>query len=490
MDVREELIEKYKFRFYEDKSCRQCEFFEDRHSDACDNCGAFLGGADLASVVKMGEKDFIKTPLGDAGGLKQVLEKSDIQFKFKKHFPDKTFSRPIKFTGTLKDYQPGAVEAILKRKRGVLKAPPRSGKTVMGAAAVCQLGKKTIIMASQREWIMGFQETFIGSDTQAALTDCRKDKIGLCKTYEDFLKYDICLVTCQTFWSDKGRKLLRKVRDMFAMLLVDEIHTGAAPKYASVIAALNCEYKIGLSGTPNRKDGRYVLMRNLMGPVIADIKVERLRPHVRLVKTAYSQNTKGQVQWTRLVSGIENNPQRLKLIAEWAVKDANNGHMILIPMALTKPIKALVAAINKIAGAEIAKPFLGSGSMKKTDRDRILQEARQYKIKVLVGTTKLLTTGTNIPRASALYLLTPSSNMENAEQRGARVLTPFEGKPTPIWRIFLDNVGVSRRCLANEWWGCMKPKFKPVMTDKDEKMLLDYLKQKGNGGSMEGRIEL
>lgn len=483
LDVRDELIEKYKFRFYEDKNCKQCEFFEDRHSDACDNCGSFLGGADLASMVKIGEKEFLKTPLGDAGGLKQVLEKSDIPFKFKKHFPTQEFSRPIKFTGTLKDYQPAAVDAILKKKRGVLKAPPRSGKTVMGAAAVCRLGKKTIIMASQREWILGFQETFIGSDTQAALTNCRKTQIGLCKTYEDFLKYDICLVTCQTFWSAKGRKLLRRVRDMFAMLLVDEIHTGAAPKYASVIAALNCEYKIGLSGTPNRKDGRYVLMRNLMGPVITDIKVEKLRPHVRLVKTQYTFRAKGNVPWTRMVSSLENDAKRLKLIAEWAVRDARAGHMILIPMSQVKPIKALVAAINKIAGEPIAKAFLGSGSMKKTERDAILQEARQYKIKVLIGTTKLLTTGTNIPRASALYSVIMSSNMENAEQRGARVLTPFEGKPEPIWRIFLDDSNVYRRCLANEWWGCLSPRFKPIISDKDLKILKDYLKQTSNRSS-------
>lgn len=52
LDVRDELIEKYKFRFYEDKNCKQCEFFEDRHSDACDNCGSFLGGADLALLMR------------------------------------------------------------------------------------------------------------------------------------------------------------------------------------------------------------------------------------------------------------------------------------------------------------------------------------------------------------------------------------------------------------------------------------------------------
>ncbi|MGG2299877.1 hypothetical protein ACQUZR_21265, partial [Aeromonas veronii] len=62
-------------------------------------------------------------------------------------------------------------------------------------------------------------------------------------------------------------------------------------------------------------DGRYVLMRNLMGPVIADIKVEKLRPHVRLVKTQYTFRAKGNVPWTRMVSSLENDAKRLKLIA-------------------------------------------------------------------------------------------------------------------------------------------------------------------------------
>jgi superfamily II DNA or RNA helicase len=477
-DVREEIVEKYKFRFYEEPACNTCEWLEERHGPTCDNCAAFKGGADLASPVKIGTKEYLKTPLGDPRGLKQVLENNGLDFKFKRHFPTTDMKRKIRFTGTLKDYQPAAVEAIVKKKRGVIKAPPRSGKTVMGAAAICQIGGKTLILASQREWLLGFQETFIGSDTQPALTNCRASQIGFCKTFEDFLKYDICLVTCQTFWSPKGRKLLRKVRDFFRVIMIDEIHTGAAPKYAGVIAALNSEWKIGLSGTPSRKDGRFVIMRHLIGPNIADIKVKRLRPHVRLVRTQYATKARGNVPWTRMVSGLENDPQRLKLIAQWAVKDAENGHMILIPMALTKPIKALVMAINKIAGKEIARAFLGSSSMKKTVRDQNLQDARTYKVKVLIGTTKLLTTGTNIPRASALYDVTMSSNHENCEQRTSRVLTPFDGKPDPIVRYFLDNTSVRKRCLANEWNRTVKPKFKPVISDRDMVVLTEYLKDR------------
>lgn len=474
--VQEKLIEKYKFRFYEDKACETCEFLPERHCDICDNCAAFKGGADLAQPVKLGATEYIKTPIGDAAGLKKVLDTAEIEFKFKKHFPDTKFSRPIKFTGTLKAHQPPAVKAIIKKKRGVLRSPPRSGKTVMGAAAICQIGGKTIIMASQREWLLGFQETFIGSKTQKALTDCRKDKIGIAKTYEDFVKYDICLVTTQTFWSAKGKKLLRKVRDMFCCLFVDEVHTGAAPEYARVIAALNCEYKIGLSGTPSRKDGRYVLMRNLMGPLVADIHVERLRPHLRLVRTGFAANYKGQVPWVRMVSALEKDPRRLKLIAEWAIRDARNGHMVLIPFAQVTPIKALVMAINKIAGEELAFPFFGG--LKKKDRDLNIENARKYKVKILVGNIKLLSTGTNIPRASALYEVTMSSNLENAEQRVSRILTPYDDKPTPILRVFLDDTNVRRRCLSHEFFQCIKPKFKPVISEKDDLILKGYLANK------------
>lgn len=476
IEVQKELIDKYKFRFYEDKACDQCEFRPERHCDICDSCAAFKGGADLATHVKIGATSYLKGPIGDQSGFLKVLTRNGITYKVKSHHPTTQMSRRILFTGTLKEHQPPAVKAMIEKKKGVLRSPPRSGKTVMAAAAICKIGGKTIIMASQREWLLGFKETFVGSETQKALTNCRQTKIGMAKTYDDFLKYDICLVTTQTFWSENGRKLLRKVRDMFRCLFVDEVHTGAAPKYAQVIAGLNCEYKIGLSGTPSRKDGRYVLMRNLMGPLVADIKVEKLRPHVRLVRTGFVAKYKGQVPWTRMVSSLEKDPRRLKLIAEWAVRDAKAGHMVLIPMAQVTPIKALVMAINALAGKTIAYPFIGT--LKKIDRDNYLKWARQYKLKVLVGTTKLLTTGTNIPRASAMYDVTMSSNLENCEQRTARVLTPWDDKPTPILRIFLDDTNVRRNCLRNEFFNCVKPKFKPVLSAKDDLALKSYFANK------------
>src|SRR5271155_3088870 len=140
-ELREKLIEKYTLRFYEERACKSCEFYQDRLAapgkhleDPCDQCAAYKGGAQLAQEVKLGNTRYLKTPIGDALGLKKILDANDIAFKVKKHYPQQQVSRPITFTGTLKDYQREAVDALKKKKRGVLRAPPRSGKTVMATA--------------------------------------------------------------------------------------------------------------------------------------------------------------------------------------------------------------------------------------------------------------------------------------------------------------------------------------------------------------------
>lgn len=94
--------------------------------------------------------------------------------------------------------------------------------TVMGTVLVSRVGQKTLILASQRDWLMGFRETFVGSDTQPALTNLDPSRIKLCKTLKDFQDTDICLATVQTFYSPGGEKLLRKIRDFFGVVLVDE----------------------------------------------------------------------------------------------------------------------------------------------------------------------------------------------------------------------------------------------------------------------------
>ncbi len=356
--------------------------------------------------------------------------------------------------------------------------------TVMLTVLASQIGQKTLILASQHDWLLGFKETFVGSNTQDALTNLNPKRIKLCKTLEDFKTHDICLATVQTFYSPGGEKLLAKIRSMFGLILIDEVQSAAADKYVHIVAQLNATYAIGCSGTPQRKDMKEVLVDNVLGPVFHEMKTERVRPTIRLTRTGYSKHYKGQVLWTRIVSAMENDKTRHRTIAKQVLADVKDGHMILLPCAQIKPMRSLITLINKLAGKTLAYEFSGA---KKAEREELVQRARDYKVKVLVGTQKVISVGVNIPRASALYETVLSSNMPNAQQRMARVLTPMEGKPPPIVRYFLDDFTIRKNCMRAEYFGVMKPIFKPIISERDNAMLMEYFK---NTKSMERKFDL
>lgn len=473
------VIEENTLRFYEEKSCKKCSFYEDRmahpkkHLGECDPCSAYMGATKLSYRKTVKSKEYLTVPAGDRELLQKYVPDANLVAK---HPTEDVDIRKIKFTGKLKPEQEAAVQAILKKKRGVVKLPPRSGKTVLSVAAICRIDRKTIILTSQREWLVGFYETFCGSDTQDPLTNAKKPRVGFPRNLNDFDKYDVCLVTYQKFLSESGQKLLKKVKSKFTAMFIDEVHGAAAPGYAKVVSQFNCEFKIGLSGTPTRKDMRHAIMHKLIGPIVYTAKMERLKPTVRLTRTAFKEKGSPKM-WATLVSHLENDKARLKLIAEYAIKDAKSGHMVLIPLTRVQAIKDLTALINKLANKKnYARAFYGG--VKKADKDDIITSARQYKLKIIVGNIKLLSTGINIPRASCLYEASLSSNLENCEQRISRILTPWDDKPPPIIRIFLDDYSVRKACLSNEWWQCIWPQFKPIISNPDYQTLKTYLTRK------------
>lgn len=483
----ESLTDCYQHYFYDEKACSKCEPYirEQRHSEEhCDPCPAFQARINLATPTKIGNHSTVKIPLGELQSVLRRLKDKGLKPVVADRRPNgRTY--PMKFLGQLRGkYQPEAVDALVKGKRGVLKSPPRSGKTVMATAAVCRVGKKTLILASQREWLDGFKTTFVGKKLAngkivKGLTNLPKSKVNFCKTFEDFERNLVCLATVQTFYGPDGAKLMRRIRDMFDIVIVDEVHRSAASEFLRAIYSMNAQYFWGLSGTPNRKDGRYIMVRQVIGPILYQAKVEQLVPRWVPIKTNFVGPNQGM--WANLVTKLDTDPKRLKLIAEWAVRDIKAGYIILIPMHRHKAIVALTEAINKMMGKKVAYAF--HGKLKQRDRDQLIEDAQLGNIPCTVGQMTMLQTGTNIPPASMLYEVALSANEENAEQRIPRILTPHEGKRQPVVRVFMDEMNVRRNCLRSEWFGRIEQMFKPQMTPKDREIWLSYLSGKKGGGA-------
>lgn len=469
------IADRYTMRFYNEKACKQCEHAALRHSEEfCSRCPAFEDEVQLSGRYTIGKKPYIKAPLGDQNTLVGYLHNKGYSANIISKQP-LTPKYPLKFIGELRDYQVGAPEALIRAKRGVLRAAARTGKTIMATAAICKVGRKTLILASQREWLEGFYDSFVGSQITQRMSNIPKSKIGFCKTLKDFESKAVCLATYQTFLSPSGKKLLQKIRSMFTTIVIDEVHTTAAYGFLSTLSKFNCRYMWGLTATDDRKDGRYVLVNRVLGKVCHHAKREVLRPKWTMVESVF-RDTRANGQWPTLVRRLENDPKRLKQIAEWAVRDAAAGHVVLIPMGQVKPIKALTMAINKIAGSDIAHAL--TGTLQKNIRRTLVTDAQQGKVKVIVGTLKLLSVGLNIPPASCLYEVALSSNMPNVEQRISRILTPMEGKRQPIVRVWLDEYKVRKSCLRAEWFGKVEKHFNPIINDANRQKWLRYLNSK------------
>jgi superfamily II DNA or RNA helicase len=473
-DEVQQAIQDGTFQFFKDSQCERCEFYQDRPTDTCEGCPANQGIVRTVKRVTKKDRPYLSLPLGYPRAVKRLADGREVEYRV--HFPIVPMRSTPEFTGKLWHYQTPAVKSLIEKKRGVLKSKPRTGKTVMAAAAICKLRLKTIILAAQHDWLANFYETFVGSESQKAMTTISKKRCGFARKLEDFEKYDVALATYQQFLSPKGQKLLKKISSMFSVLVLDECHRGAAVGHARVIAQLATKYRWGLSGTPQRKDNKHVIMHRLMGPVVHTTEVKTLQPRLIMVKTGISPRYEYKT-WTPAVRFIEMTPKRQSMIAKWAVRDVEkNNHLVLIPLSRVQAIRQVTKLINQIAGRKIAAEFYGG--VKKKDRDELIQRARAYNLKVLVGQSKLISTGINIPRASCIYQCTPSSNMPNAEQRFGRILTPYENKPQPLIRVFADDMNIVKACFRSEWWGCVFRLFRPQMTDDTREALMKWMSTK------------
>lgn len=447
----EKVEKKFNLTIYNEDNCQRCEFLPDRHSDMCDQCPNYVGTFKLFSEKEIDGKDYVGIPLGARNEVPKVI--TDPKVKITDLRSKKRMKHKISFTGKERDYQIKARRALIKKGYGILKAPPRSGKTVMATAVICKIGYKTLITAAQQDWLENFYETIVGNADKGieAMTDAPeiekyegKKLVGFCKTYEDFKKYDICLCTYQTFISSKGKRLLEKISKLFGVVVCDEVHDAGAAVLSKVLNSFHAKYRFGLTGTDDRKDGKMPIPFAIIGPVTHKCKVKTLKPVVSFVETGFTPKKEFKLMHFAL-RALEKDKDRTRLIVKHVISDLKAGHSIVIPVIYTTQMNDLVDRINKAYGKKIAAGF--HGKLSKENRKKLINDARSGKIKVVIGIRKIVQVGLNIPRWSCLYEISPISNSPKLRQETSRILTPMEGKKEPVIRFFLDNLGFSRGCL-------------------------------------------
>ena len=464
---------RYRHRSYEEQACRKCENRPERHNYLCNKCPAFLG-----QTVNYNERNrdgvlYYGLPLGDRENIERVfsIDFDDFNIHDKRcRSKRRSDLRIVDFKPY--DYQAPAIVDLKRTKYGILKAPPRSGKTpTMMYAGIKNWPYRIVMIADQREFLDQFLDHVKRFTNIEDLEEKYGRKLyGYAKTPEEFRNFEIAVCTYQTFLSAKGKKLLKLLNQNFGTMFLDECHSAAAPKYSEIINNVHSVIRIGATGTDHRKDGRIKIIKQIIGDVTALIDIPQLQANIYVHPIDFTKSRAkfvGKAGFSRLLNFLSGHEKRTELIVEWAVKDIQAGHSIVIPVERKEHVWYLVKRINDEMGRTLAAGFTGGAGNKaaKAARAKSLEDAISGKIRVIVGIRSLLQRGLNVPRWSMIYCVMPINNEPNWKQESSRILTPMEGKRTPAIRLFVDeNLGMVLNCFINTYKQSVEFNHKPTPT--------------------------
>jgi len=363
--------------------------------------------------------------------------------------------RKLSFKGNLRDYQEEALAAWRGRgHRGVIALPTGAGKTVVAVAAIAELNAPTLIVVYTKEqvaqWLRFLREF---SDSEGLIGAYYGDEKRLAP---------ITVTTYQTAY-----KKLEVFAPRFSLLVVDEAHHLPAEKFKAIAIGMPAPYRLGLSATIEREDGKHEEIFPLMGGVvyhstpgelagkgylapyiIKTIRVEldpKTRREYERLRTEYRRLSGGRSFDEVLAAARRGDPTALEALRIHAkiksIVQANEEKLReaerIARMELERGSKIIVFTQYKSQAEELArrlKAYLLHGGLDATRRRLVLEAFRRAPSGVLVVTT-VGDEGLDIPDANVGILVSGTGSRRQFIQRLGRLLRPRPGKKAILYEI-------------------------------------------------------
>ena len=321
----------------------------------------------------------------------------------------------IVFTGRLRDAtrQPEAFAAGTKAFEetggGVLSLPCGFGKTTVALALSAQLKVRTMIVVHKEflanQWVDKIKEFCPG----ATIGRVQGDTFDVEKDYVIAMIQTMCM-----------REFDKKAFDSIGLLVVDEAHHIGAPAFSQFMFKVCPRYTLGLTATPERKDGLTRLLYWFLGPEF--FKVERVNQGTTKVTTlnytdeAFKESPPvtrfGQLNMAGMINIVTELEARNNLIVQTAEDALADGRRVLV---LSDRREHCFYLQNRLG----SKAKLYVGGMKEKD----LEESA--KSPIVIATFQLAHEGLDIPALDTVILATPKSDIK---QSIGRIMRETAGK--------------------------------------------------------------
>jgi len=387
----------------------------------------------------------------------KLFKENDTKLYVPRHYGEQTFGPPeynelvtstvyqpiqVMFVQQLREEQHVAVEKYMEQANaiggGLLQLPCGFGKTVVALYLVSVIQLKTIIIV-HKEFLLNKWIERITMYLPTAKIGTLQGKII------DVEGKDIVIAMLQSI---STKEYSPEVISPFGFAIVDECHHMGAEVFSKALPKIFTKYMLGLSATPNRKDGLRNVFEWYLGPPAYTI-VRKINQQVMLRKYDFVDPQASQ----QLKKYKENNPaSRIKLVTHLVTSPERNQLLISIIQELLSledgPERHILLLSDRRKHLEDLSVTLQSlgieyGFYWGGEKQSKLDDAQQRK--VILGTYNMASEAMDIPSLNTMILATPKSDIEQSVGRILR-------KVHDITPILVDIFDGDYECFKRQYY--------------------------------------
>lgn len=345
-------------------------------------------------------------------------------------------------------------KALLAGMSGVVCAYTGWGKTVLGYFAAAILGVKTLVITTKddiyQQWIDGACGVVSRGNPDGT------NFLGLKRSDVGEIRGDKCEVVGKKFVVAMIHSLSKPGRypswitKGFGLVIFDECHRLPADQFQAVADMFDAYWRMGLSATVERSDGKEILIYSHVGPVIARTEVEELVPRIIRYKSPWecprtlrSDPVTGEKSVIRvphepgktahIERSIAAHDERNAMLCDILQTTLAKGRQTVFFSTQIEHLRTVQRRLNQhhgVSGKNIGIYIHASTKAEKAARDK--QAGRP----ILLTTYGMMSEGTNFPWLDTCLLGMPRAKVN---QPVGRIRREYEDKSQPVVLDIVDD---------------------------------------------------
>jgi superfamily II DNA or RNA helicase len=358
-------------------------------------------------------------------------------------------------------HQRDAIEAwVAAGRRGVVVLPTGAGKTYVAQLAIQHVQRTALVIVPTidllHQWSTVLQRAF-------------GQEIGLIGGGY----HELRPITVSTY--DSACIHMDRLGHRFGLLIFDEVHHLPGELYRQAALSSIAPFRLGLTATYERADGKHTVLDELVGPVTFQRSIKELAGDVLAtyeVRTVSVQMTQKDLEsynkhreiyrtflrshnismsspsgWQRFLAATSKSPYGREALDAYhqqkqlALVHQNKLDKIDEILNENKDARIIIFTNDNASVYEISHRYLCPTITHQTpvkERKEVLARFNEGVYSMIV-TSKVLNEGVDVPEANVAIILSGSGSIREHVQRLGRILRRREGKQAKLYELVTEN---------------------------------------------------